>query len=99
KNDVSQHTHPLPEECRLVKIEAAGEGIAVLVYGQQLRPTDRKEIEADPENQAEIIKPEGPQAERVAERPAAGDVAQAEINEANPQFAERAEQGGMRVRE
>ncbi len=99
KDDISRHTHPLPEECRLVKIEAAGEGIAMLVHGQQLRPTDRKEIEADPENQAEIIKPEGPQAEGVAERPAPGDVAQAEINQANPQFAEGAEQRGMRMSE
>src|SRR5665213_872532 len=99
KDDVTRHTHPLPEERCLVKIEAAGEGIAVLIYGQQLRPTDRKEIKTDPENQAEVIKPEGPQADRVAERPAAGDVAQAEINQANPQFAEGAEQRGMRMSE
>ena len=68
----------------------------MLVDGIELRPADREEVQQDPQHQPAIVEPERPQPQLLAERlPIGGDVAQAEIDQSDRQFAEGAEQRGM----
>src|SRR6185312_13527051 len=59
-------------------------------------PTDGEEVEQNPQDQAGIVEPEGPQPELLAEgRPLGVDVAQTKIDEPDRKLAECAEQRRM----
>jgi len=58
----------------------------MLIDGVELRPADREEVEQDPEDQAAVVEPESPPPDPFAKRMLIGcDIAQTEINEADPQ--------------
>lgn len=96
EDDVARQAHPLPDQRLIIEGDAARVGEAVLVNSNELRPSNREEVEQDPERQPGIVQPEGPQPELLAERRSlAREIAQAEIDEADREQAESAEERRM----
>ena len=65
----------------------------MFVYSIELLPADREEVQQDPQHKAAIVEPERPQPWPFAERyPIPRHIAQAEVDQADREQPERAEQ-------
>ncbi|KGS21380.1 putative nitric-oxide reductase domain protein [Burkholderia pseudomallei MSHR7343] len=95
---VADEAQPLPQNGRVIELEAARIGEPAIVDRVELRPADRKEVEGDPQNEPRVIQPKRPEAEFLAEsRLLGGGMPQAEIDQSDREQAERAEQRRVRV--
>jgi hypothetical protein len=70
KNHIPRQSHPLPDQGLVIEGNAARVGEAVFLNSNELRPSDREEVEHNPERQPRIVEPEGRHPELLVERPA-----------------------------
>jgi hypothetical protein len=84
KHNIAWQTHPLPHQRSAIEFDTARVGEPVFEDGVELRPADRKKVERDPQQQADVVEPECPPSWPLIESEAvAGGITKTEIYQAD----------------